>query len=57
MVCDEFTTGDSWDERLQEQSFFEHSIGELVSLYRPSSEIYVHENIFVVSFNHFSALV
>ena len=39
------------------QSFFEHSNGEHVSLYRPSSEMYVQENVFVVSFRHFSALV
>ena len=31
--------------------------GEQVSLYRPSSEIYVQENIFIISFNHCSTLV
>ena len=36
---------------------FEHSTGEQVSLYRPNCEIYAQENIFVVSFHHFSNLV
>ena len=36
---------------------FQHSTGEQESLYRPRTEIYVQENIFVVSFHHFSALV
>ena len=36
---------------------FQHSTGEHVSLNRPRSEIYVQENIFVVSFHHFSALL
>ena len=31
----------------------QHSTGEHVSLYRQRSEIYVQENIFVVSFHHF----
>ena len=32
---------------------FQHSTGEQVSLYRPNSEIYVQENIFVVLFHHY----
>ena len=35
----------------------QHSTGEHVTLYRPNSEIFVQENIFVVSFHNFSALV
>ena len=50
----EFTTVDSWDKCRLKQSFFNT---QQVSLYRPSSEIYAQENIFVVSFHHSSTLV
>ena len=36
---------------------FQHTTGEHVTMYRPSSDIYVQENIFIISFHHFSALL